>query len=54
MTRNELKGTCLLAEFEPRNVKDDLDNESQIEAMNKEIEYIEKNKTWTQYSQTQG
>ena len=28
MTRNKLKGTCLLAAFEPRNVKDSLDNES--------------------------
>ena len=28
ITRNKLKGTCLLAEFEPRNVKDALDNES--------------------------
>ena len=28
MTRNKLKGTCLLAEFQPRNIKDSLDNES--------------------------
>ncbi len=34
MTRNILKGTCLLAHFEPRNVKDALENESWIEAMN--------------------
>ena len=34
MTRNKLKDTCFLAEFEPRNVKDALDNESWIEAMN--------------------
>ena len=47
MTRSKLKGTFLLANFEPRNVKDALDNESQIEAMNEEIEKIEKNKTWT-------
>jgi hypothetical protein len=47
MTRNKLKCTCLLVEFEPRNVKDSLDNESWIEAMNEEIEQIEKNKTWT-------
>ena len=47
MTRNKLKGTCLLAEFEPRSVKDALDNESWIEAMNEEIEQIERNKTWT-------
>ena len=47
MKRSKLKGTCLLAEFEPRNVKDALENESWIEAMNEEIEQIEKNKTWT-------
>ena len=47
VTRNKLKGTCLLAEFEPRKIKDSLDNESWIEAMNEEIEQIEKNKTWT-------
>ena len=40
MTRNKLKGTRLLAEFEPRNVKDDLDNESWIQSMNEEIEKI--------------
>ena len=38
MTRSKLKGTCLLAKFEPRNVKDSLENESWIEAMNEEIE----------------
>ena len=37
MTRRKLKGICLLAEFEPRNVKDSLANESWIEAMNEEI-----------------
>ena len=42
-----LKGTCLLADFESRSVKDALDNESWVEAMNEEIEKIEKNKTWT-------
>ena len=47
MTRRKLKGTCLLAEFEPRSVKDVVENESCIEAMNEEIEKIEKNKTWT-------
>ena len=46
MTRNKLKGTYLLAKFEPRNVKDSLDNESWIKAMNEEIEQIEKNNTW--------
>ena len=38
MTRSKLKGTCLLAKFEPRNVKDASENESWIEAMNEEIE----------------
>ena len=45
MARSKLKGTCLLDEFEPRSVKDALENESWIEAMNEEIEKIEKNKT---------
>ena len=47
MTRSKLKSTCLLADFEPRNVKDALGNDSWIEAMKEEIEQIEKNKTWT-------
>ena len=47
MTRNKLKGTCLLAEFKPRSVKDALENKSWIEAMNEEIEKIERNKTST-------
>ena len=47
MSRSKLKGTCLLTKFEPRNIKDALDNESWIEAMNEDIEQIEKNKTWT-------
>ena len=42
MTRSKLKGTCLLVEFEPRNIKDALNNESWVEPMNEEIE---KNKT---------
>ena len=37
MTRNKLKVTCFLVEFEPRNVKDALDNESWIETMNGKI-----------------
>ena len=44
--RSKLKGSCLLADYEPRSVKDALGNESWIEAMNEEIEQIEKNKTW--------
>ena len=47
MTRSKLKGTCLLAKFEPRNVKDALENETWIKAMNEEIEQIEKKNTWT-------
>ena len=47
LTRSKLKTTCLLADFEPRNIKDALENDSWIEAMNEEIEKIEKNKTWT-------
>ena len=40
MSRGKLKGTCLLAKFEPRSVKDTLENEIWIEAMNEEIEQI--------------
>ena len=40
MTRNKLKGTCFLTEFEPRNVKDALDNETWIEAMNEDIKQM--------------
>ena len=46
MTIKNLKGTCFLAKFEPYSVKDALDNESCIEAMNEEIEQIERNRTW--------
>ena len=45
--RRKLKGMSLLANFEPRNVKNALDNENWVEAMNEEIEKIEKNKTWS-------
>ena len=38
MTRNKLKGTCFLTEFEPRTIKDALENESCIETMNEDIE----------------
>ena len=47
MTRSNLKGTCLLADFEPRSFKDALENENWIDTMNEEIEKIEKKKTWT-------
>ena len=40
MTCNKLKGTCFLTKFEPRSVKDALDNESWIEVKNEEIEPI--------------
>ena len=47
MTISKIKDTCLLVDFEPINVKDVLENESWIKAMNEEIEKIQKNKTWT-------
>ena len=47
MTRDKLEGTCLLTKFEPRSVKDDLNSESWIEAMNEEIEQMERNMTQT-------
>ena len=47
MTRSKLKDTCLFADFEPRNVKDALENESWVKAMNEEIEHIENKKTWS-------
>ena len=47
LTRSKLKNTCLLVDFEPRSIKDALENDSWIEAMNEEIEQIEKNKIWT-------
>ena len=46
MTRRKLKGTCLLAKFEPRSVKYSLQNKIWIEVMNEEIKQIEKKKTW--------
>ena len=47
ITWSKFKGTYLLAEFEPINVKDALYNEICLEAMNEEMEQIEKNKTWS-------
>ena len=47
MTRSKSKGTCLLVKFEPRNVKDALENESWIESMNEEIEQTDYTNTWT-------
>ena len=37
----------MLSEFEPRSIKDVLENEGWIEVMNEEIEQIEKNKIWS-------
>ena len=45
LTRNKIKGTCLLSEVEPRYVIDALEDENWIEVMNEEIQQIEKNKT---------
>ena len=45
MTRNKLKVTRLLIGFEPRIVRDSLDNENWIEAINEEIYMIERNNT---------
>ena len=46
MTRRRLGiGTCLVSILEPKIVKDTLDNKDWIQAMNEEIEQIEKNET---------
>lgn len=46
MSRKRLKDeTLLICEFEPKSVKDALDNEDWIQVMNKEIDQTEKNKT---------
>ena len=37
LTRSKLKDTCFLANFEPRSVKDVLENKSWIESMNEEV-----------------
>ena len=45
VTRKRLRNdTCLLFKFEPKSVKDALENEDWIQAMNEEIEQIEKKK----------
>ena len=47
MTRRIHKGdTYLLCEFEPKSIKDALENEDWIQAMNKDIDQIEMNSTW--------
>ena len=45
MTRGKLKGACLLADFEPRSVRNALDNDGWIEEINEEIEKIKMNNT---------
>ncbi len=48
MTRKRLRSeTCLLCDFEPKSVKDALEDKDLIQAMNEEIVQIEKNKIWT-------
>ena len=43
--RSSREGSCLVRKIECKIVKDALDNEEQILAMNEEIDHIEKNKT---------
>ena len=46
MTRNNLRSdTCFLSMYEPKLVKDTLENVEQSKAIKEEIEQIEKNKT---------
>lgn len=46
MTRSEARqGTCLVCEFEPKNVKVALENDEWVNEMKEEIEKIEKNNT---------
>ena len=48
MTRNKLRNeTCLLSKVELRIVSEALQDDDWYNAMKKEIEKIEKNKTWT-------
>ena len=48
MTRRRSgSGTCLITILKPKIVKHALENEDWIQAMNEEIEQIEKNKTWS-------
>ena len=48
MTRKRLRSdACLLCEFEPKSMKDSLENEDWIQAMNEENEHIVKNKIWS-------
>ncbi len=46
--RRRLKiDTYLLCNFEPKSIKDSLENEDWMKEMNEEVKQIEKNKTWT-------
>ena len=45
--RSSRRSTCLISTFEPKAVFDELENEDWISAMNKEIEKIERNETWS-------
>ena len=48
MTRKELRSdTFFLSMYEPKSVKDELENEDWSKAMKEEIDQIEKNKIWT-------
>lgn len=40
MTSKKLKGTCFLTEFEPRTIKDALNNESWIEEIIKRLKKL--------------
>lgn len=45
--RRSASGTCLESEVEPKTMKEALDNEGWIIAMNEEIKQIERNKAWS-------
>ena len=45
--RRSASGTCLVSKLEPKIMKEELENEVWITAMNEEIDQIEKNKTWS-------
>lgn len=48
MTRSKLKdNTCLIVEFKPITMRDELENDEWINVMNEEINHIEKKNTWT-------
>ena len=45
--RSSRRSTCLVSTFEPKTIFYAHENEDWIFAMNKEIEQIERNKTWS-------